>query len=429
MSRFRLFLLTLGVLFVAFVAVEYFRPQPTDWTPTYINRDKIPYGTFVLYDALPDLFPGQDIRTTRLPIANQLLPTLDANTDPDSVVSSTYLPPLTSARASYLFVDGHFACSRLDQDALLRYAARGNTVFIAAESLDDVLADTLHLFIRSSLRLDSILRQRMLLHTKGKRAQATFTTLELVNPAPGSPRRFRFPLPDVGWHFVALENCRATVLARDRSHNPVLVRVPVGKGAFILSSTPAAFSNVALLQPSTAPYAFAALSQLPANQAVLWDEYQKQGPTGEQSLLRVIRQHEALRWAWYTGLVGLLIFVGFKARRRQRIIPIIKPLPNTTLLFTRTVASLYRQGSDHSLIANKKINLFREQLRLRLQEPNLDLLDESTRDRMAQKAGVPRQQVDELIKLIHKAQTAPQVSDADLLRLSRAISSFSAAAF
>ncbi|MCA8831271.1 DUF4350 domain-containing protein [Hymenobacter pini] len=418
MSRFRAFVVLLVGLFVAFVAVEYFRPQPTDWRSTFINRDKIPYGTYVLYDQLPTLFPGQPIRTVRVPIANQLLPSLGADADRDSALSATG-PTLRPDHGTYLFVNDVFFCARLDRDALLRYVAQGNSALIAAERISTELLDTLRLNVEPVLDMSELLRSR-----RNRQGIPKTQLLTLVHQSAGIPNRFPFPENEVPSYFRARSGSKATVLAYDGRRRPVLVRVPVGRGFFLLSTTPAAFSNLLLLRPATADFAFAALSWLPANRPVYWDEYQKQGPLGEQSLLRVLTGHTALRWALITGLVGAVLFVLVEVRRRQRIIPIIKPLPNTTLLFARAVASLYQQGGNHQLIAEKKIGLFLEHLRTRYHEPALDLTDADTRERLAQKTGVPRTEVDALNRRMNFILTARQVSDAELLALNKAINSF-----
>ncbi|MBT2557368.1 hypothetical protein J7E24_06195 [Hymenobacter sp. ISL-91] len=427
MTRFRALLLGLVGLFMAFVAVEYFRPQPTNWTPTFINRDKIPYGTYVLYDQLPALFPDQPISTVRLPIANQLLPGLGADVNSDTTINGNTAPALRPGRASYLFINDGFSCSPLDHDALLRYVARGSHVLIAGENISRLLLDSLRLELRPVLELSELLQQRARRRgglPAGNGARARTTTLTLVNPPAGAAKSYPFPAAEVAYFFRAKAGSRATVLAHDARRRPVLVRVPVGRGEILLSATPAAFSNLRLLKPATAGFAFAALSWLPAGQPVFWDEYQKQGPLGEQSLLRVLAAHEPLRWALWVGVAGMALFVLFEARRRQRIIPIIRPLPNTTLLFTSTVASLYRQGSNHALIAEKKIGLFQDFLRTRYHEPGLDLSDEPTRERLAQKAGVPRPELDELVRRMNRTRTAPQVSDEELLALNQAINRF-----
>ena len=65
-------LLGLMLLFAGYVALEYHRPKPPDWTPTYANKDKIPYGTYVLYDQLPRLLGTDSVEVVRLPVYNQL---------------------------------------------------------------------------------------------------------------------------------------------------------------------------------------------------------------------------------------------------------------------------------------------------------------------------------------------------------------------
>ncbi|RZK55558.1 MAG: hypothetical protein EOO59_10475, partial [Hymenobacter sp.] len=73
MTTFRWYLLGLLGLFGAYVAYEYYKPKPLDWTPTLSNKDRIPYGTYALYDLLPDLLGTDSVASVRLPIFNQLL--------------------------------------------------------------------------------------------------------------------------------------------------------------------------------------------------------------------------------------------------------------------------------------------------------------------------------------------------------------------
>lgn len=302
--------------------------------------------------------------------------------------------------------------------------AQGHDVFIAAEDFSTSrragsLADTLGFRIYPA---DSTL-PRVLAPGLGRRDSVA---LHLLRPAAGQPAQFWFNAAAVGYR-LALTARRAhqgATLATDAQGRPVLLRLDHGRGHFYLCSVPLAFGNYWLLRPRTADFALAALSALPAGRPVWWDEYQKQGRAGEQSVLRVVLGHPALRTAYYLLLATGLLFVLIEARRRQRVIPTLRPLPNTTLLFTRTVASLYQQGRNHAQIAEKKTALFLDYLRTRFQEPTADLADEAFRERLSQKAGVPRPRVDELVRLINFARTAPAVTDRELLILSHAIQDF-----
>ncbi|TGE22350.1 DUF4350 domain-containing protein [Hymenobacter aquaticus] len=461
MTTFRWYLLGLILLFSGYVAVEYYRPKPLNWRPTFENKDKIPYGTYVLYQLLPDVLavPPHDVRAIRVPIYSQLegrdeptatttepvyleqeetagTPAADAASDTLAQASADSsqvagdneyggdeddygagLAGSDYATGTYLFVNEAFSLSAADGRALLRHVARGNDVFIAAEQLDSRLADTLGCRIAPLPALfaqpaagaapDSV---RLLLSNAGL-ARAAGRGFRL--PATGAAYRIR---PDSGLH--------ATALATDEQNRAVLVRIPHGRGHLYLCSVPLAFTNYFVLRPATSPFAFAALSYLPTGRPIWWDEYQKQGRLGSQSLLRVVMAHDALRRALYLGLAGLVLFAAFEAKRRQRVIPVLAPLPNSTLQFTRTVASLYRQDGDHALIAEKKIGLFLEFLRGHLHEPSLDLNDPATREKLASKAGRPVREVELLVRTINMVRTANRVSDADLLNLSKALNSF-----
>jgi len=446
-STFRLYLLGIALLFAGYVVVEYNRPKPVDWKPTYINKDKIPYGAFVLFDQLPRLLGTDSIEVVRQPIYSQLTgrgleeamaealaaepdsaaeiaaaDSANANpggveADADEAAIASVEFPIRPERANYLFVNESFEASALDARALMKYVAVGNDAFIAAEHLGNfrsVLADSLG--VRTTL-----VEQGEHPGPKGLLLPDS-VTLHFTNPVLAAAR-YRLPGAIADRRLLVDSGRVGNTLATDEQGRAVYVRLDYGRGHFYICAVPRAFTNYYLLRPRTQSFAAAALAYLPARQA-WWDEFQKQGPIGEQSLLRVLLAHDALRAAYYLTLLGTLLFVVVYARRRQRIIPTIKPLPNTTLLFTRTVAGLYRQGSNHALIAEKKVSLFLDFLRTRFHETSPDLSDEDFRERLSQKAGLPRSRVDELLRLVNFARTAPQLNDQQLLRLSRALSDF-----
>ncbi|MEL5995825.1 DUF4350 domain-containing protein, partial [Hymenobacter segetis] len=324
---------------------------------------------------------------------------------------------LRQARANYLFVNTEFAASKADAHALLRFIANGNDVFIVAENFGDstsALLDTLGIRTRL-VKLPTHAGPRGL-------PVPDSVTVRFTNPALAGPR-YRLPGGDANVRFLVDSGRVGRALATDAQGRPVFVRLDYGRGHVYMCSVPIAFTNQFVLRPASSQFSATALSYLPAR-PTWWDEYQKQGRLGNQSLLRLVSGHEALNTAWYLLIIGGILFVLVEARRRQRIIPTLKPLPNTTLLFTRTVASLYRQGSSHALIAEKKVGLFMDYLRTRFQETSPDFGDEDFRERLSQKSGLTRSRVDELLRLVNFARTAPQMNDQQLLQLSRALTDF-----
>jgi hypothetical protein len=432
----RLYLLGLLALIGAYVALEYYRPKPVDWRPTLSNTDKIPYGTYALFDVLPQLLGTEEVASVRLPIYNQLFDREDpernaenlaettsteseAPAPTDSAVSeaasevpsTTTLPTLPKQAASYLFINNLFSSSRLETPALLKFTAAGNDVFIAAQRFEGGLLRALGVRLLDADSASTSLRA------------PDSVQVQFASPALSSAA-LRLPASAAGSRLALLAGHTGTTLASDAAGRAVLLRLDRGRGHVYLCTVPLAFSNYFVLPPKRREFALAALSYLPTGRPVWWDEYQKQGREGEQSVLRVLFSHPSLRTAYYLLWVTAVLFIFIEARRRQRIIPVLKPLPNTTLLFTRTVASLYQQGRNHQLIAEKKTALFLDYLRSRFHEPAPDLADEDFRERLSQKSGVPRTRVDELVRYINFARTAPAVTDRELLTLSRAIHDF-----
>jgi hypothetical protein len=422
-TTFRLYMLGLAVLFGVYVLVESHRPKPLDWTPTYFNTDKIPYGTYALFDQLPHLLGTDSVEVVRLPAYNQLTgiaiddtpqPSRQASETDTTDEEATAPLPLRDVTANYLFVNNAFDNVRLDVRALLAFVRRGNNVFITAEDLNGAFLDSLGVQIE---RLDWSTRLK-----PGAMFASDSVELRFTNPALAAGHCW-LPSNMATQRFILGPGRVGHTLATDAKGRAVYIEMPHGRGHFYLCAVAAPFSNLYFLRPRTRPFAVAALRYLPARRT-FWDEYQKQGPAGEQSLLRVLVAHEALRLAYFVTLAGALLFAIMGARRRQRIIPTIKALPNTTLLFTRTVAGLYRQGSSHALIAEKKVSLFMDYLRTRFQENSPDFGDDEFRERLSQKSGLTRTRVDELLRLVNFARTAPQVTDQQLLQLSKALSDF-----
>jgi len=67
MKQHRIYLIILISTLVSFVLIEIYKPKPTDWTPTFSNKDKIPYGCELLYKVLPNVFPNQKISDEKVP--------------------------------------------------------------------------------------------------------------------------------------------------------------------------------------------------------------------------------------------------------------------------------------------------------------------------------------------------------------------------
>ncbi len=383
------FLILLGTV-VAYVLFEYYRPKPIDWTSTYENDDKIPFGAQALYELLPSAMRQSEVKTTRLPIFNFL--------------TETQLPRLSN----YVFVNDDFKVDGNDIKQLTAYVRRGNAVFISAYNLSDSLSQMLGFKadVRAPSLADSTLRQNF------------------VNPLLRKASGYNF-FHDDGRNYLDLKRPeRITVLGRNARKEPVFIRVQYGKGQFLIHNLPLAFTNYYVLSDKTSDYAFKALSYLPVR-PTYWDEYQKKGrfDADEQSIFRYIRSQPALNWAYYLVIFGLIFYAIFAGKRTQRIIPVMEPPQNTSLDFVKTVGRLYFQQRDHENLARKKIQYFladlREQYGL-----NTTMLDKEFTESLARKSGISFTEADDLVRLVRNIQKSISLSEYDLLTLNSAIEKF-----
>ncbi|MBD0258960.1 MAG: DUF4350 domain-containing protein, partial [Cytophagales bacterium] len=368
------------------VVVEALAPQPLDWTPTYALDDSKPFGSKVLYELLGNLFPGQPVRAS---------------------YQTLYEERESLRQGNYLFIGDAFDPGEEDLELLLERVAGGSTAFVAAGRLGEALEDTLNISTRSYFSFSDTVSANL--------AEAALREKE--------PFQFRKITALYGFH--APDTARKATyqtLGTNQQDEPNFVRIPWGKGWFYLHCMPQVYTNYNMLAGRNIAYIERTLSYLPV-QPVYWDEFYKGNVRDLQSPLRFLIVTPSLRWAMYLALAALLLFMAFEAKRRQRVIPVIRPLANTTLEFTQTIGQLYYQHRDHKNIAEKKITYFLDHLRshyyVQTQEFNDELFD-----RLHAKTGQPLTDITALFNLIAHVRRQPVVSEAQLLQLHRSIQKF-----
>jgi len=380
---------------IAFTFFEWLKPKPIDWSPSYSNRDKIPFGNFILYSQLPEIFPGKKISPT--------LTSIYENTD---TISS-----LQSAKYNYIIITNNFNPGETDLNSLLDFASKGNNVFIATDDFPDLLQDSLHFKLSDLLEIsfpamDSIKPDSLFL---------TFT-------GSSSKEKFYYQKNNISNYFSSMDSSSSTVIGINENNKATLIKIEHGDGNLFLSSTPIAFTNYYMLKGDNSQYIAKALSHLPV-QDVIWDEHFKQNRIIASSPLRVILSYEALSWAYYLVIFSLVLFILFEAKRRQRIIPASEPLHNTTLEFVDTVGRLYYQHGDHKNICMKKITYFLDFVRNKfyLKTNNLDM---EFSEKLAEKSGRPLEEIKKLIVSIEKINRSSSVSESELIQLNRELEKF-----
>ena len=184
---------------------------------------------------------------------------------------------------------------------------------------------------------------------------------------------------------------------------PTAVSVPYGKGEVIFVSSPLLFTNYGMLEGNTSVYIFRLMSYLADLPVYRTEAYVKTDAmlVAEQSPFREFIKRPPLRWALYLALLGVVLFMIFTARRRQRVIPIISKPANRSLEFIQLIGTLYYQRKDHVDLVRKKFKLFAEELR---KTAGVDISDVNTDDReyllLAEKTGMNCDRLKKVIRQI-----------------------------
>lgn len=388
----RKYLVILALSVVSLVAFELLKPTPIDWTLSLQQDDKRPYGSLVLYDLLDDLFPTSEIKAVDVP--------------PYLVTRGSDVTNHT-----YVFATETFAPDPVETDALLEFAARGNTLFVAAQYFEGLFADTL------DLRTDFVMVQPIMMA-----GDQDSLLINLVNPALRVDTGYVFMGDTAADYFRRFDTAHTTVLGTNSQDEPNYIRVAWGRGEILLHTVPLAFTNYFLLHHNHADYVYRALSYLP-DQDILWDEYYKPGRNAARTPLRFALQDYALSKAYWVLIALVLLFMIFEAKRRQRIIPIIEPPRNATLAFAKTVGQLYFHHGDHANLAEKKITYFLDYIRTHLRLPTSQI-DDAFLTSVAERAGVPEVDVRAVFATVRKVQGQEKLSEEALQGLNRQIEAF-----
>ena len=379
------FIIPVAIVFVVLVIIKMFIPEPTDWSPSYSKNDKIPYGSYILYNQLSDLFPNKKIESTNLPFYN-----------------------ITNERKienkNIIIICNQFDPDELDAKILKRLLENGSDIFIAANSIGKFIADSVRLSTNYSFfgGFDS--------------AYVNFS-----NPLLMRADDYRFTKGNYNQYFASFDTSKVEVLGMNDIGFANFLKVKVGKGNLYIHSVPNIFTNYNLLKVER-DYIFKCLSYLNIRD-VIWDEYYKEVNKYQSTPIRYILSQPSLKWGYFTLIISLILFVIFRGRRDQRIIPIIKPLSNTTLEFVETVGNLYFKQSNHKNIAEKKITYYLDFIRTKYSINTLHLNDELVKQ-LSDKSAIEVDELRRLFKLINLVSVSTSIKKETLLELNNQIENF-----
>ncbi|WP_346983987.1 DUF4350 domain-containing protein [Chryseobacterium sp. POE27] len=203
---------------------------------------------------------------------------------------------------------------------------------------------------------------------------------------------------------------------KNNSDQANFIKITFGKGNIYVHCEPLFVTNYYLLKRGNVKYAQDVFSYL-KDQETVW--FVESDAKVSQFFLRFILSHPALKYAWWILLGGLVLFIFFNAKRKQRIVPIIEPLKNTSVDFVKSIGNLYLQEGDFHDMMAKKAQYFLNKVRMDLLIDTQNL-DEEFAKKLHLKTGKPVEMIAEALGLIKKAQDPyAQVMKEDLAKMNK----------
>lgn len=410
------YLFLFAVLIAIMVVIDQMRQKPPDWSPTYQLNGKKPLDLYVLNQEINHLFNDSVFRYDRSPY-EYFMEKDSSDARPENYLIINDL----------VYIDDALARKILDA------VHRGSTLFVVSDGFTASLIDTLGISCDyapsgnpvavNDYTIDSLEKKFQVSNDDRPRVKLKFSK------EAWSGKTYTYSPVFGQYAFVQIDTVTTTALGYmmfpNGSEYINFMEIKFGKGKIILHNQPVVFSNYSLLSHEPLQeYAERVLSYLP-DQRLVWFVHSQLG-TGEEkkkNQLSVILEYPALRMTWLVFIYGLLLFVVFSAKRKQRVVPIIKPLRNTTVEFAQTIGNLYFQEGDIGDVARKKIIYFLDRVR-RTYNIDTQLPDKELVSRLQLKSGKDAKLVEDIVSLIREIEKKNQCDKQSLIKLSACMERF-----
>ena len=373
----------------------------TNWKLSLDKNSKEPYGCYIAYQNLTDIFTNAVIKSndnffTRIKKINQ------SNSRNKSLVIS---------------VTNQFNLSESDLDELMRYIMNGNSALILSNKFSDTL---LNYFSLQTKLIDtsSSLKYFMPLSE---------VTMPIDISFKDSIKSFNYKGIATNQYFDTLinedfDNTIEWIGRIDKTKRNNLLEY-INKGKIIIGHTPTALCNYFLLQQNNKQYYEYLLSHFSKNiSEVYWISKLIQMPSLQER--SNILNFPPFFKAFLVIVALLLLYTLFEAKRRQRIVENLPPVENASLEFVETVGQLYYNKGDHKNLAEKMILFYLENIRTKHNVTTRELNDALAKV-LSHKLNHSEVETKSFISYLNYIRTQPTLVETDIQFLFQQLKKFS----
>ncbi|WP_312171160.1 hypothetical protein [Chryseobacterium sp.] len=375
-KTFKIYAVIFIVVMIILVLFEANKTERTDWRKNFDISQKSPFGLFVFNNESNALFKNKIKKTSETPYDYY-----QADKKPHNIL----VIEETIDRPSW--------------NKILDQVSKGSDAMLIVSEMPKQISDSIGYYdSQISFEDENVLK------LTDKKFTNDFIHLDKFP----SGRGFTFIKPGV--------EVLGKTVEKNNSDQANFIKATFGKGNIYVHCEPLFITNYYLLKRGNVRYAQDVFSYLDDRETIWFVENDAKV---SQFFLRFILSNPALKYAWWVLLGGLVLFIFFNAKRKQRIVPIIEPLKNTSVDFVKSIGNLYLQEGDFHDMMAKKAQYFLNKVRMDLLI-DTQHLDQEFAKKLHLKTGKPMEMIDEAMNLIKKAQDPyAQVMKEDLGKMNK----------
>jgi hypothetical protein len=388
----------IAVIFVGIIMLlDYLSPKEIDWTKTFDVTHKKPYGLYVFAKSLDDLFPYSYVTYTDSSLYQIL------RNDSYGLDSGN----------TYMYIRNDFELDASSFEELISWIERGNTAFISANRISNQ-------YILDSMKFDYGFEWNLIDETKSfekNLENLKYATMKLTNPQ--LEGKYEYPLAQMINYVQRFDTANAKVLGRINERINC-VCYELGDGKIYFHTNPLAFTNYNMLHKNSDEYVYKLMTYLDDGH-ILVDQNGMRNLS--HSPLRYILSEDSLRVGYFTLLAGLVIYMIFTWKRKQRAIPVVLPPRNTTVAFIKTIANLYFQKGQHRNIFDKKVRYLLEFIRRNFRMQT-EKIEPEFFEQLASRSGVDQDFLVQLFAEIRSLQSQYTLTSKNVIEINKKIDRF-----
>lgn len=397
------FILIVGSI-LAFVYYKKNYAPKYDWTQNFKKSSDQPYGLKLFYTAVKKQSPKFTVVRGEF---YQMYDTSETN-------------------SSFVSIGSEFFADSTQALDILKYVERGNHVFLAVnysplEILRNFvpIGDSINPFTDQR---DSVISLRFINNGAPSHNSIKFHYQQFKDTAAYYWGVYRY-----SYFNGALMNYGFKPLFSINDSNIIAFYREYGKGRVIVHANPILFTNYYMVTENGFNHANHMLTQL-RNGHTYWDEGGALGNNNDfdsegSNPLKFLFSHPYLKMAWYLLVATIVLYVMFRSKREQRIIPILPLNTNASIEYTKAIGTLYFQNKGQTHIAAEMYTIFLSDVRARY-NINTDVPDTELVEQLSQRSGIDKRILYNLFKQFKYVKTDSEATKDNLIQLYNSIENY-----